>query len=429
VFSYPSGRHEVVERFLTTLADRVAASRPAPEPLAAWETHVPAVARKTLNRPRPEPAVTMGVRALGERITLDLWEEWPGQSRKRIWSGGCQWPDWQTLRQQLHNISRQSTAELTKASAIGAELREVMPRELLRHLDGLPAQRVVALALSPETEVLPWEWLIVEGAPLCLRNAVVRRPVAISDKARGFRFVGTPLRALIVGDAGRGDEGRSSVKLPGASKEANAVADMLREHNAGNLVTVIEREDAVYSRLIHEVQTGDYDVIHFAGCVEVEEAESVLFLWDGRVSSSELVSLLNRRPPALLMLNSDNSAFVLGGMAPAEVVDTPDRSLPGLSLPISLPGIDRPLPPTGGFMGLASRSGVDAFVGCFGRMLDDLAEKFAHRFYQELIKGHTFATALHQARRSTTTFKDITGLFYAGSGCPHLQLAEPLGTR
>jgi hypothetical protein len=89
----------------------------------------------------------------------------------------------------------------------------------------------VALALSSETETIPWEWLIVDGSPLCLRNPVVRRPIGISDKARGFRSVGIPLRALIVGDAGTGDEGRqgAGAELPGAAREARALAKLRRQ--------------------------------------------------------------------------------------------------------------------------------------------------------------------------------------------------------
>lgn len=420
VFSYPRGRHEVVERFLTALADRAAADRPGPATVAAGTSPANAMRRKTLGRPQPVRTVTLGVRALGERLTLDLWEEMPGQPRQRAWSGGCQWPDWHVLRHAFRGNWDWSRLELTHASAVGSQLREVIPGELLQRLDDLPLDVVVALALSPETEVLPWEWLIVQGSPLCLRNPAVRRPVGISDKARGLRFVGTPLRALIVGDAGMGDEGRTRGSLPGATAEAEGVAEVLRDDNPENVVTVLERDHAVYERLVHEVETGDYDVIHFAGHAHIEETESVLMVWDGRVSSSELASLLNRRPPALLVLNSHNTAFVLGGMVTASDRTQDERP----------PGIDRPMPPAGGFTGLASRSGVGAFVGCFGLIMDDPAAAFATGFYKQLLAGRTFASALHQARRAATTFNDITGLFYAGSGCPHLRLtAGGPGTR
>jgi hypothetical protein len=304
--------------------------------------------------------------------------------------------------------------KLAEANATGALLQRVMPHELLQHLEALAADTPVALALSAETETLPWEWLIVEGSPLCLRNPVIRRPVGISDKARGLRFVGTPLRALIVADAGIGDMGKSGSALPGSAKEARAIAALIRNADSNNFVQMLEREQAVYARLVSEVESGDYDIIHFAGHAWFEQSQALLYLWDGRVTSSELSSLLNRRPPALFVLNSHYTAFVPPGIAGDE-----DRWNPATSAP----GVDRPAPAPFGFTGPASRSGVDAFVGCFsGGLADEPAALFAQVLYQELLRGAHFASALHSARKATTRFDDITGLLYTGTGYPGLRL-------
>jgi hypothetical protein len=76
-------------------------------------------------------------------------------------------------------------------------------------------------------------------------------------------------------------------------------------------------------------------------------------------------------------------------------------------------------------MGLASRSGVGAFVGCLsGAIRDDTASQFAVEFYDQLLKGDCFAGALHSARKATTNFKDTTGLYYVGSGYPELVLSR-----
>jgi CHAT domain-containing protein len=173
--------------------------------------------------------------------------------------------------------------------------------------------------------------------------------------------------------------------------------------------------EAMYARLVNEVEHGEYDIIHFAGHAWYERAEAFLQLWDGRVSSSELASILSRRPPVLLVLNSHYTAF-----APCGIVLDDERTVDDESPP----GVDRPLPPALGFVGLASRSGVGAFVGSFGGALrDDSACSFAITFYEQLLRGENFASALHNARTSATNVKDATGLYYAGSGYAEVRLA------
>ena len=410
VFSYEKGKHEVVERFLRTLAERAGTAGEEQRPAKA---HAAAPAnRAALQRPVPLRVFDLSIGGSGDRITLRLDEEQPGSSPRRVWSGGCQWPDWPELTQDLKPIVSLLDVELPRVSAVGAQLQRVLPDELLRHLDAIPTDVPVTLSLSPETETLPWEWLIVEGSPLCLRHAVVRRPTSISDKARGLRLPGSPLRALVIGDAGIGNKSEYG-RLPGAAKEAREVAELLRL--VGSHVTSLEREEAVYARLVAEVEEGDYDIIHFAGHAWFEQSEALLYFWDGRVSSSELTSIFNRRPPTLLMLNSHYTAF-----APCGIVFD-DRYGAQATRP---PGVDRPLPPPLGFMGLASRSGVGAFVGCFsGAVRDDSAGEFAVTFYRQLLYGQHFAAAIHAARQATTNFKDTTGLCYAGSGYPEIVLS------
>ena len=172
----------------------------------------------------------------------------------------------------------------------------------------------------------------------------------------------------------------------------------------------------MYSRLVEEVEQGEYDIIHFAGHAWYDREEGLLYLWDGRVSSSELTSIFNRRPPVLLVLNSHYTAF-----APSGIVSNSTRTADDASPP----GVNHPIPPPLGFMGLASRSGVGAFVGCFGgHVRDDTACQVAITLYKLLLKGYNFADALHLARKETTNVTDTTGLFYIGSGYAEVTLAE-----
>src|ERR687895_407350 len=124
------------------------------------------------------------ISASGERIALQFREETSNSGPRSIWSGGSHWPEWSLLRQSLRNTIN---GELAPLNAVGAQLQRAMPDELLRRLEGTNSKVPVMLCLSPATETVPWEWTIVEGSPLCLRNPVVRRPTGISDRSRGLQ--------------------------------------------------------------------------------------------------------------------------------------------------------------------------------------------------------------------------------------------------
>ncbi len=414
VFSYQRGRHEVVGRFLRTLASQ-AGRAPADGGAAASAT--PAQER-TLVRLQPAHArfYELVIGSGGERLALALREVRPDGSSRRVWSGGGPWPDWSTLRRALDSALFDRLGELSTLNAIGAFLQRGLPEELLRHLETVPPDATIMLLLTAATETVPWEWLVLEGSPLCLRNPVVRCPSGISHKARGLRLARDPLRVLLIGDAGySGGSGQPPVELAGAAEEVRRVGELLCQQGAA--VTTIEREAAVYARIVSEVQEGDYDVIHFAGHAWYRGGEAILHFWDGTVSSSELASILNQRPPTLLVLNSHVTAFMPCGAIVA--------ARPGTE-PSAPPGVDRPLPPPLGFMGLASRSGVAAFVGTFaGAVPDEGAKQFAIELYRRMVAGERFDTALLGARKATTNFTDTTGLVYAGSGNRGVVLAAP----
>lgn len=412
VFGYEKGRHEVVGRFLSTLATQAV----VPGGVETGVGRGAAVPKGIVARPAEKPRFDLAIDAVGDRLVIALHDERPDASPRPIWSGGSSWPDWAALRRALTDALFDQYAELSTLSAIGAYLQRCLPDELFHHLEAVPPDVTVTLSLAAATETVPWEWLIVKGTPLCLLNPVVRRPTGISGKARGLRLARDPLRALVIGDAGyRDPQGRAPTRLEGATEEARRIGELLQERGAS--VTTLEREAAVYSRVVAEVQDGDYDVVHFAGHAWYQGSEAILHFWDGTVSSSELASILKRRPPTLLVLNSHVTAFVPCGAHPGS------RTESAASAP---PGVDRPLPPPLGFMGLASRSGVGAFVGSFAGAVPDVgAGEFAVELYRGLADGQRFSSALLAARKATTNFKDTTGLVYVGSGDPDVVVAAP----
>jgi hypothetical protein len=407
VMSYEKDdRHRMVGQVLQALADGARTGRDGGAAAS------PAT-RRFIARPAALTHVQLDIHEAGNGLALRLRERSASGESNTSWSGGCEWPDWAVLRQSLRHVNDRRGGSLTDLNAIGSELKNVLPEELMRRLEAIDARRPVLLELSAASETIPWEWLIVRGSALCLRNPVVRRPTGISDRSRGLRLPGDPLRALLIGDSGLGSAQHSRTSLPGAQQEVQHISQLLVA--GGHQVTTLNGDQAVYARLMHEVENGDYDLIHFAGHSGFEDDEGVLSLWDGQVSSSELASILYRRPPCLLMLNSHYTAFAPCGIFAR---DGPAGAA------MQAPGVDRPVPPPLGFMGLASRSGVGAFVGNFSEVEDMPASKFAMVFYEHLLAGALFAHALHAAVQATTNVQDTTGMHYVGSGHAGMQLVK-----
>ena len=402
VLPYAKGRHEEVGRFVRTIRERVERRLVGASPLSA--------PRGTLGMPEPVPAATLAIRGRGERLDFDLYRE-TGGLRETIFSGGGCRPALQELDAKVGTWRAEWT--LSEVARVGAFLLQSDFAELADHLAALPEQDVVVLACSPDAEVIPWEWLIVEGTPLCLRSPVVRRSVGLSEKARGLRFVGQPLRALVIADTGEGSAGFAA--LPGARAEAQDVKKVIETRSEGGVVTLLLGKEASYERVIHEVERGNYDIIHFAGHAGCDESESFLVMNDGLVRSSELVSLLNRRPPAFMMLNSELTAFVppVRGISGGSALGTLGKQWPLYANPR---GFDR----------MAARSGVSAFIGVFrDGLLDEPAATLATSTYAALLDGLPAAAALLHARKACMKFNDVTGCFYTLSGHAHLRLAQP----
>ena len=411
VFSYEEGQHQRVGEFLDAL--RVASGEEAEAPARPRRGRkapaAPAdVQRETLGRPTPVESVVLGIDARGERIDLELYAGVPRGGR---WLGSTRLPPWPDLRPALETVFGSWGWKLASISRVGALLAQGFPRELAERLDALSDDVCVELELTPEAATLPWEWLIVEGTPLCLRHPVVRRPIGISEAARGFPFVGRPLRALLVGDPNEGPQA-----LPGARDEVVEIESILRRVSADNVVTTLLGADAHTRAVVREIESGDYDVVHFAGHAWYDERQAYLWLSDGAVFASELASILNRRPPALLVLNSHYTAYV-----PVGIRDDPRAGVASSSAEaVEIAGRQ-----ARGFARIAGRAGVGAYLGCVAPPSDPNAAEVAIDLYRRLATGIPVAQALHEARVTTCSMDDASALFYSLTGRPEITLAAP----
>lgn len=297
-------------------------------------------------------------------------------------------------------------------AGIGRALAGTLPPPLRRELAAIPRGSLVEIACSPLATRIPWEWTSVSREPLAYRNAVVRRPAEITHEARGLRSVNRPLRALVFGDAGTGD-GRGGVPLQYADLEARTIELLLRANDHRAVVTCLSRKAATHARVLQELEHGDYDVIHFGGHAWFDAREAFFVLWDRVMLGSELAPLLSRRPPALMVLDTHYSAFVL-----AEI-DTDVRELVGSP---RRAGTLPPSSPPRGFAEAAMRCGVASFVGAFGSIADRSGAELSVAFFAHLLSGTTTAEALRAAREQTAQSTLDSGMFYTVFGYPDFRL-------
>ena len=244
---------------------------------------------------------------------------------------------------------------------------------------------------------------------------MVRRPAEITHEARGYRGVNRPLRALVLGDAGSGDGLGSFNRLEFADFEAATIEKLLRAHDRRNVVTRLSREAATHTRVVDEIGGGDYDIIHFGGHAWFDEREAFFMLWDRLMLGSELAPLLSQRPPALMVLDTHYTAFVLTG------VDTRLRELVGS--PSQAATTTSALGPRG-FAEAAMRCGVTSFVGAFGDIGDRSGAELSIAFFANVLRGATVAEALRAARGQTARATFESGMFYTVFGYPDFRLVD-----
>lgn len=317
-------------------------------------------------------------------------------------------PGWEALRPPApgHRHAAQTYQEWP------GRLAELLPQPVRRALAELPAGEWISLALSLEVEPIPWELLAVDGEPLCLRHPLTRAPIGVSDQARGYPRLASPLRVLLVGD--------SAGDLPGALEEVEEIAALYEDESDAEVETLLGQE-ASYTRLARRLRQGGFNLVHYAGhgWADAQDAYLVLAGWE-TLRSQEARSLLSAHPPALLFLNSHFTAFVPLGTDPGQ--------RPGASGDAAQ---EESFTGTGsgrvGFTETATTAGVGAFVGVAGSPSDQGARRLAVAFHRRLLAGLPVAEALYQARREAAGHSagessgDPTWMLYTLSGRPELR--------
>ena len=337
-------------------------------------------------------------------------------------------PAWAELSQYLSNATDIPIGDVAQGARwhVGDLLARVL-EGVDEALLATPPSTTIILDIPPELWALPWEWTTVGEWSLALARPTCRRMPGIPDASRGRPFVRSPLRVLLIGDPLA--DSSQTFPLPGARAEVEGLALQLSNAAPETVVTTLIGREASYATVLRELRHGRYDVVHFSGVSHDDGDGSYLMLHDGKVGTSELVTLLIKRPPALLFLNTIYSGFV-----PVFSQAFPLALREGTSFDDHYRELRRRRV---GFERAAARSGVGTFVGVMGLTDDEVAGQVARAFYDILLSGKGAAHALHAARnrvratlgKASWGRADTTSLQIAMAGYPDLRLVPARGVR
>ncbi|MBC8024804.1 MAG: CHAT domain-containing protein, partial [Steroidobacteraceae bacterium] len=285
----------------------------------------------------------------------------------------------------LEKLDREFQSEsLTneRVKTLGAKLAALTLHPALA--DALLASRATTLSVVHDAAAsrIPWEALNVHGWFPALESGLSRRyatadlvPARFDTARRAQRELGVLLIA------------NPTLDLPGAAEERARIATLLGKSRSARLVEIVGR-DATVARITAELESGRFDVLHFAGHAFFDEGqpgESGLVLADGELSGATLSAL--RRLPPLVVFNACESARLRGH-------GTRRGKGPGIAKARSQ-GMQRNL-------GLAEsllRAGLAHYIGTHWPVVDASAATFAGVFYQSLLRT-SIGGALVQARRA-----------------------------
>jgi CHAT domain-containing protein len=274
----------------------------------------------------------------------------------------------------------------------------LIPNELK---DALAQQPRLTLVVDAATAAYPWELMAVGSNPICVDAGLVRqlqtaqyRPQIRATTANTAYVVGDPLTSEGV------------PPLPAAREEAQLVASVLGEQF--QVTTTAERPTAL--EVLDGLFARPYRVVHLAGHGffasgpgDAAPARSGMLLEGGLTLTAAEVAQM-RQIPDLVFLNCCH----LGQVGPEA------RMQPAVEYNRLAASISREL----------IEMGVRAVVAAGWAVRDDAASYFARTFYDRMLSGAAFGSALLEARRATwRQFPDCnTAGAYQAYGDPDFRL-------
>jgi len=272
-------------------------------------------------------------------------------------------------------------AVLTLHQTVRSELHQMRNRPLVVVHDA-PASRI------------PWEAMCIRGwfpaveKGLSRRYAAEQLSLARFNEARRQR---KDLAVLLVANP--------TEDLAGAELEGDRLVAML-EPVANARVTVVKGQAATRTRLLAELQSGAYDVLHYAGHAFFDASlpsRSGIQCADAVLTSLQLAELAQL--PALVVLNACESARVRRD-------------------------VTRRLQESHGLAEIFLRGGVANYIGTYWPVSDTAAVAFSEAFYSTLLRKSALGSAVIKARTAIRELRSIDWADYIHYGDPDFRLKE-----
>ncbi len=310
-------------------------------------------------------------------------------------------------RQRLDRlVERLQSSALTTATvrAVGAAIpRLTLHESLLKAVRAVKGQ-ALAVVHDGAASYVPWETFNIGGWFPALTGGLSRR-LQSSDLVPA-RF-----------DANRREADRLSVllianptsDLPGAEVERARVAALLAQHKHIELVEVRERA-ATLTRIVAELESGRYDVVHYAGHAFFDAARpetSGLVLADGHLTGSALAGLT--RLPPLVFFNACESGRVRLRRDPDGVAHAESSRRESARRNV-------------GLAETLLRAGVANYIGTHWPVGDAAASEFASVLYARLLKRDSIGDAMLAARRAVHALRSPDWADYIHYGDPEFEL-------
>jgi CHAT domain-containing protein/pimeloyl-ACP methyl ester carboxylesterase len=180
--------------------------------------------------------------------------------------------------------------------------------------------------------------------------------------------------------------------LDGAEAEGELVRELLGG-TPGVRMKELRHGEATRQALLTAFGSGEYDIIHYAGHAEFDEARparsGVVCASDVRLTGADLASI--SRLPTLVFFNACESARVRGRRNGRKPAKGKSKQRPGKSRTDEMVNN----------VGLAEafmRGGVANFLGTYWPVGDAAAESFARTFYTDILAGRTLGEAIVHGR-------------------------------
>jgi CHAT domain-containing protein/pimeloyl-ACP methyl ester carboxylesterase len=272
-------------------------------------------------------------------------------------------------------------AALTLHQTVRAELHNMRNRPLVVVHDATASR-------------IPWETLCIRGWFPAIEKGLSRRYAAEQLSLARFnesRRTRKDLAVLLVANP--------TEDLAGAELEGDRLVSLLEPINNAR-VTVVKGQAATCTRLLAELQSGAYDVLHYAGHAFFDErspSRSGIQLADAVLTSLQLAELAQL--PALVVFNACESARVRRDVT--------------LRLQASH-----------GLAEIFLRGGVANYIGTYWPVNDTAAVAFTETFYSTLLRNNALGAAVVKARSAIRELRSIDWADYIHYGDPDFRLKE-----